>query len=393
LISPPVKRNRSKRYSPTYVVLPTEILAEQHYRNWKERLDEVGISCGLLTASLKATDKKKLAGQCADGEIDIVFGTHALIYDYVTFTKLGLVIIDEQHRFGVEQRTKLYTKGDHPDLLVMTATPIPRTLALTLYGDLKISTIDTLPPGRKPIRTVWRADDLRDKVNRFVVDEVGKGGQAYIIYPLIEKSEQIELENVEDAYKDLSGGIFADCRVGMVHGRVKSAERDEILRQFREGELDILMATVVIEVGIDNPNATVMVIEHAERFGLAQLHQLRGRIGRGEKQSTLVAMAHRPISDIARQRLDYLVSTGDGFEIAEADLQLRGPGEIFGVRQSGVPELKAANLSRDRDLIESAHQLLEQLFAADNHLDSEHQRLYNYLDRMTSSRITNLGGG
>ncbi|MCK4631833.1 MAG: DNA helicase RecG, partial [candidate division Zixibacteria bacterium] len=270
---------------------------------------------------------------------------------------------------------------------------IPRTLTLTLYGDLKISTIDTLPPGRKPIRTVWRTDDLRDKVNRFVVDEVRKGGQAYIIYPLIEKSEQIELENVEDAYKELSGGVFADCRVGMVHGRVKSAERDEILRQFREGELDILMATVVIEVGIDNPNATIMVIEHAERFGLAQLHQLRGRIGRGEKQSTLVAMAHRPISDIARQRLDYLVSTGDGFEIAEADLQLRGPGEIFGVRQSGVPELKAADLSRDRDLIESAHQLLEQLFASDNHLDSDRKRLYNYLDRMTSSRITNLGGG
>ncbi len=377
----------------TAFMAPTEILAEQHYRNWSERLNEVGISCGLLTASLKAAQKKKLAAQCADGEIDIVFGTHALIYDYVAFAKLGLVIIDEQHRFGVEQRTKLYTKGDNPDLLVMTATPIPRTLTLTLYGDLKISTIDTLPPGRKPIRTVWRTDDLRDKVNRFVVDEVRKGGQAYIIYPLIEKSEQIELENVEDAYKELSGGVFADCRVGMVHGRVKSAERDEILRQFREGELDILMATVVIEVGIDNPNATIMVIEHAERFGLAQLHQLRGRIGRGEKQSTLVAMAHRPISDIARQRLDYLVSTGDGFEIAEADLQLRGPGEIFGVRQSGVPELKAADLSRDRDLIESAHQLLEQLFASDNHLDSDRKRLYNYLDRMTSSRITNLGGG
>ena len=372
---------------------PTEILAEQHFRNWKDRLAEVGVACGLLTSSLKAADKKRIAAQCADGEIDILFGTHALIYDYVSFMNLGLVIIDEQHRFGVEQRGKLYAKGDNPDLLVMTATPIPRTLALTLYGDLNISTIDTLPPGRKPIRTVWRTDDIRAKVYEFIVEEITKGGQAYVIYPLIEKSEQVELENVEDAFRELSATAFAGYRVGMVHGRVKAAERDEILRRFRDGELDILMATTVIEVGIDNPRATVMVIEHAERFGLAQLHQLRGRIGRGEKQATLVAVAHNPISDIGRQRLNYFTSTTDGFKISEADLELRGPGEIFGVRQSGLPELRAANLSRDRDLIEASHELLVRLFSRQYGLDTEYQKLYNYLDNAASARTLYTGGG
>ncbi|MCK4301161.1 MAG: DNA helicase RecG, partial [candidate division Zixibacteria bacterium] len=276
---------------------------------------------------------------------------------------------------------------------VMTATPIPRTLALTLYGDLDISTVDTLPPGRKVTRTVWRTHDARDKVHQFITDEINKGGQAYIIYPLIEKSDEGDIENVEDAYETLTRGPFADLRVGMVHGRIKSKERDELLARFRDGDLDVILATTVIEVGIDNPNVTLMVIEHAERFGLAQLHQLRGRIGRGERQATLVALAHPPISDIARRRLQFLVSTNDGFEIAEADLELRGPGEIFGVRQSGLPELKAARLSVDKDLLEASRRLLERLFGADADLDTNYRNLYNYLIETVDSRYADFHGG
>ena len=372
---------------------PTEILAEQHYRNWHAPLADIGIRAELLTSSLKADRKRKIADACARGETDILFGTHALIYDYVGFERLGLVIIDEQHRFGVEQRGKLYAKGENPDLLIMTATPIPRTLALTLYGDLDISTIDSLPPGRKPIRTVWRTLDVRGKVYEFVKDEVGKGGQVYIIYPLIEKSEQVELENVEDAYEKLSGGVFKDLRVAMVHGRVKTGDRDRILESFRQGEIDVLLATTVIEVGIDNPNATVMIIEHAERFGLAQLHQLRGRVGRGERQATVVALAHQPISDIGRQRLEYFAAHSDGFKIAEADLKLRGPGEIFGVRQSGVPDFHVADPWKDQDLLESARVLIAGLFGDYNNLDTAHRRLYKYLDDIASRRVINLGGG
>ncbi len=377
----------------TAFMAPTEILAEQHYRVWKDALADVGVTAGLLTSSLKAGDKKKTAERCEKGEIQLLFGTHALIYDYVSFQNLGLVIIDEQHRFGVQQRGKLYEKGDNPDLLVMTATPIPRTLALTLYGDLDISTIKDMPAGRKPVRTVWRTKDVRDKVYKFVIDDISKGGQTYIVYPLIEKSDQMDLESVEDAYKELSRGALKTCRVGMVHGRVKAAERDKILERFRKGELDVLMATTVIEVGLDNPNATAMIIEHAERFGLAQLHQLRGRIGRGERQATLIAIAHPPISEIGHRRLEYFTSTTDGFEIAEADLELRGPGEIFGVRQSGLPELRTARLIQDQDLIEASRRLLEKLFVRDSGLDVEHQRLYKYLEKRASGRDVRLGGG
>ncbi|MEW6413377.1 MAG: ATP-dependent DNA helicase RecG [Candidatus Zixiibacteriota bacterium] len=377
----------------TAFMAPTEILAEQHYRVWKEPLAAVGVTSALLTSSLKPAEKKATAQRCAEGEVKILFGTHALIYDYVSFDNLGLVIIDEQHRFGVEQRGKLYEKGDNPDLLVMTATPIPRTLALTLYGDLEISTIKDMPAGRKTVRTVWRTKDVRDKVYQFVAEEAAKKGQTFIVYPLIEKSEQMELENVEDAYRELSDGALKELRVGMVHGRVKAAERDKTLKEFRDGELDVLMATTVIEVGLDNPNATIMIIEHAERFGLAQLHQLRGRIGRGSRQATLVAIAHPPISDIGRQRLEYFTSTTDGFAIAEADLILRGPGEMFGVRQSGLPELRTARITQDRDLIESSRQLLEKLFSNQSGLDTEYRRLYNYLESNVSSRDVSLGGG
>ncbi|MBD3332795.1 ATP-dependent DNA helicase RecG [candidate division GN15 bacterium] len=377
----------------TAFMAPTEILAEQHYRNWEVPLAEVGIRAGLVTSSLTAAKKRKIAEACAAGEIDVLFGTHALVYDYVQFAKLGLVIIDEQHRFGVRQRSGLHAKGENPDLLVMTATPIPRTLALTLYGDLEISTIESLPPGRQPVRTVWRKADVREKVYQWVRDEVGKGGQAYIVFPLIEKSERSELLSVEDAYKEAIAGVFAGLPVGMVHGRVKPAERDELLAQFREGRLSVLMATTVIEVGLDNPNATLMVIEHAERFGLAQLHQLRGRIGRGEKQSTLVALAHRPISEIAHKRLEYFVSTTDGFKIAEADLELRGPGELYGLRQSGMPAFRMTHLGADRDLITASRDLLVRLFEEHNKLDVEYRRLYTFLQQKTADRPSETRGG
>ncbi len=372
---------------------PTEILAEQHFRNWQGPLEKAGIRSELLTSRLTKPRKKKVAAACGSGDIDILFGTHALIYDYVTFNRLGLVIIDEQHRFGVKQRSRLHAKGDNPDLLVMTATPIPRTLALTLYGDLDISTIDTMPAGRKPIRTVWRTRDVRDRVYGFVMDEIAKGHQAYFIYPIIEKSERIELENVEDAFEELRSGVFKTGRVGMIHGRIKPKDRDEVLERFRSGELDILMATTVVEVGMDNPNATVMIIEHAERFGLAQLHQLRGRIGRSDKQATLIAIAHPPLSDVANRRLEYFANTTDGFEIAEADLELRGPGEIFGTRQSGLPELRVTRLSQDRDLLEIARSVLDRLFLEYHKLDSGHRSLYMYLRKKAASRDFAPRGG
>ncbi len=377
----------------TAFMAPTEILAEQHYRIWSDALSQIGVTSALLTSSLKLSQKKAVARRCAGGEIQILFGTHALIYDYVSFRRLGLVVIDEQHRFGVHQRGKLYAKGDNPDLLVLTATPIPRTLALTLYGDLDISTIDTLPPGRKKTRTIWRMHDARDQVYQFVRDDIEKGGQVYIVYPVIEKSDQLNLESVEEAYRELSERVFEKLRVGMVHGRVKQKEREAVLERFRCGQLDILLSTTVIEVGIDNPNATVMIIEHAERFGLSQLHQLRGRIGRGRKEATLVALAHPPISDVARRRLATFTATTDGFRIAEADLELRGPGEMFGVRQSGLPEFRTAKLSADRDLIEAGRRLLEDLFASDKHLDEQYLNLYTYLNETTSPKETLLGGG
>lgn len=377
----------------TAFMAPTEILAEQHYRNWAPLLDKVGVSSGLITSTLKAAEKRTEAKRAAEGDVDILFGTHALIYDYVTFNRLGLVVIDEQHRFGVRQRGKLYEKGDNPDLLVMTATPIPRTLALTLYGDLDITTITTLPPGRKPVRTAWRTEDARTKVMQWVRDQVGHNGQAYIIYPLIEKSEQLDLRNVEEAFDELTQSVFSRSKVGLVHGRLKPKERDAILEEFRDGRIDILLSTTVIEVGIDNPNATLLVIEQAERFGLAQLHQLRGRVGRGSRQATVIALAGGQLSEMAHRRLEFFASTTDGFQIAEADLDLRGPGEIFGIRQSGLPELRIANLATDRDLLESARGLVQKLFDAQNSLDSEYQKLYSFLKAGATRRDVNLGGG
>ncbi len=372
---------------------PTEILAEQHYRNWHEILKSLGINSALLTSAIKGKEKAAIIEQCASGDISLLVGTHALLYESIEFAKLGLVIIDEQHRFGVEQRGKLYSKGDNPDLLVMTATPIPRTLALTLYGDLEISTIDTMPAGRKPIKTVWREGSARDKVYEFVKDEVKRGGQCYIIYPLIEKSDKIELRSVEEAFKELASGVFGNNKTAMIHGRVKASEKDKVLEKFRNGQLEILFATTVIEVGIDNPNATLMVIEHAERFGLAQLHQLRGRVGRGEKDSLVVAIAYAPVSEIAQRRLEYFAGTTDGFKIAESDLELRGPGEFFGTRQSGLPEFKVANIARDQKLIEASRNLLSRLHPPNGQLDHDYGKIKNHLEKFTAVKLQNLTGG
>jgi len=377
----------------TALMAPTEILAEQHFRNWHDVLLELGINSALLTSATKGKEKQSIIEKCASGEISILIGTHALLYESIEFAKLGLVIIDEQHRFGVEQRGKLYSKGDNPDLLVMTATPIPRTLALTLYGDLEISTIDTLPAGRKPIKTVWREGAVREKVYDFAKEEAKKGGQVYIIYPLIEKSDKVELRSVEESFNELANGVFKNNKTAMIHGRIKASEKDKILEKFRNRQLEILFATTVIEVGIDNPNATLMIIEHAERFGLAQLHQLRGRVGRGEKESLVVAIAYPPISEIANKRLEYFASTSDGFKIAEADLELRGPGEFFGTRQSGLPEFKVANIARDQKLIEISRNLLSRLHSQSGQLDGDYLKVKNHLYKYTEAKMQNLSGG
>jgi ATP-dependent DNA helicase RecG len=371
---------------------PTEILAQQHYRTWRTPLEEAGVASGVLVSGMKSAERKKVIAGTLSGEIGILFGTHALIYDQVKFANLGLVIIDEQHRFGVEQRGRLHAKGDNPDLLVMTATPIPRTLALTLYGDLDISTIEGMPPGRQPIRSVWRTSDVKDKVYAYVRDQIQKDGQAYIVFPLIEKSEDLPLESIEDAAKELRDGAFRNCQVGIVHGKLKSAERDATLEEFRAGRVKILIATTVIEVGIDNPNANLLVIQNAERFGLSQLHQLRGRIGRGAKKSTVIALAGEPISDYARRRLEYFVEHSDGFNIAEADLELRGPGEIYGLRQSGVAGFRSVRLSTDRDLIESSRELLMRVLADKAEKTGIYKDLYAYLFNHAADRVSIEGG-
>lgn len=348
----------------TAFMAPTELLAEQHYSNWKQPLSDIGVSSSLLTGSLKSAKRKLLLSRISTGEVDIVFGTHALISDAVSFSHLGLVIIDEQHRFGVAQRARLMAKGAAPDTLVMSATPIPRTLALTLYGDLEFATIRGLPPGRQPIKTVWRTASQREKVFRFIAQRVSNGEQAFIIYPLVSRSENSDMIAAEEAFRDLKENVFSSLSVELVHGQMKRDLQEKRIKAFSKGKVDVLVATTVVEVGVDIPGATVMVIEHAERFGLAQLHQLRGRIGRGDKPGYAVAVAFPPVSSVVRKRLNYFVSHIDGFDIAEADLELRGSGEIFGHRQSGAVNLQLVNLATDRDLLEKARNWMEEILAA-----------------------------
>jgi len=356
------------------LMAPTEILAQQHYFSARRILEGVGYRAVLLTGSLEDDRKREIRRHIAQGNAQLVIGTHALIEQTVGFEKLGLVIVDEQHRFGVLQRFKLMKKSDarvgtgvlarpvgrslaapaEPDVLVMTATPIPRTLALTLYGDLDVSVLDEMPPGRTPILTRRVSDERSDEVWQFVRKQVAAGHQAYVVYPVIEENEETELKAAIKMFKELSKRTFPDLRVGLLHGRLEPDLKDQVMRMFQKGELDILVSTTVIEVGVDVANATVMVIEHAERFGLAQLHQLRGRIGRGAAKSYCVLMTGGKVSEDGERRLDALVRTTDGFQIAELDLELRGPGEFFGTRQAGMPNFQVANLIRDRQLLEAA---------------------------------------
>jgi ATP-dependent DNA helicase RecG len=337
----------------TALMAPTEILAEQHLMTLTQLLEPLAVEVALLTNAVKGKARERVAAGTADGSIKCVVGTHALVQGDVRFRRLGLAVVDEQHRFGVNQRATLRGKGESPDVLVMTATPIPRTLALTLYGDLEVSVIDELPPGRKPVVTKARTESARRQIYGFLREQVSEGRQVYVVYPLVEESEALDLRAATEMAARLQGEVFADLRIGLLHGRMAFAEKDRVMREFKAGAIHILVSTTVIEVGIDVPNASVMLIEHAERFGLSQLHQLRGRVGRGPWKSYCILLSGAASED-ARRRLDAMTATGDGFKIAEADLSLRGPGDFFGTRQSGLPEFRVADLLRDAAALEAA---------------------------------------
>ena len=333
------------------IMAPTEVLAEQHYLNLHRWVEPLGIQAALLTSSIKGSEREDLYGRIRRGDVQLVIGTHAVIQEAVEFHRLGLAIIDEQHKFGVVQRGLLKKKGENPDVLVMTATPIPRTLAMTIYGDLDVSVIDEMPPGRMPVETRVFGESARARVYRIVEEEVKKGRQAFIVYPLVEESEKLDLKDATRMAEHLQKDVFPEFRIGLLHGRMKSDEKEAIMMEFKEGGIQILVATTVIEVGIDIPNASVMVVEHAERFGLSQLHQLRGRIGRGRYPSKCILLAQYRSSEEARVRLRAMERTTDGFQIAEEDLSLRGPGEFLGVRQSGLPDFRVAHIVRDTPIL------------------------------------------
>ncbi|HEX6598646.1 MAG TPA: ATP-dependent DNA helicase RecG [Gemmatimonadaceae bacterium] len=349
------------------IMAPTELLAEQHARSMTRMLQPLSIEPILVTGSLKARARREVASRLAEPGPALVVGTHALVQEATAFARLGLAVVDEQHRFGVEQRKALGTKGESPDVLLMTATPIPRSLALTLYGDLDLSILDERPPGRQPITTALRPESARDRVLHFVDRELAKGRQAYIVYPVIEESEKTDLKAATTMYEVLKDGAFAGRRVALLHGRMPAEEKDDVMRSFRDGRIDVLVATTVIEVGIDVANATVMLIEHPERFGLSQLHQLRGRVGRGADASFCILLGD--VSPETKQRLDVFVGSEDGFEIARADLMQRGMGDLFGERQSGVPAFRVADPLRDELLNEQARQAADLLLATDPELD------------------------
>jgi ATP-dependent DNA helicase RecG len=335
------------------LMAPTEILAEQHFRNAEKQLGPLGMSIGLLTGKTKTKERKELIDKLISGEIHFLIGTHALIEDWVQFKNLALVIIDEQHRFGVAQRSILKSKGYSPHFLIMTATPIPRTLAMTVYGDLDVSIINEMPQGRSPIQTRVIQESKRNAAVLFMAEQISKGRQAYVVYPLVEESEKIDLKNATDEFDKLKIQ-FPTIRFGLLHGKMKSAEKDEIMQLFRKHEIDVLVSTTVIEVGVDVPNANIMIIEHAERFGLSQLHQLRGRVGRGEHKSFCVMIMGYAISQETRARVEFMEKTNDGFKVAEYDLEIRGPGEFMGSKQSGLAGFKMANLVRDFELLKLA---------------------------------------
>ncbi|MCL9808708.1 ATP-dependent DNA helicase RecG [Flavobacterium luminosum] len=360
------------------LMAPTEILAAQHFNGILELAKPLNINIKLLTGSTKSSERKIIHQELEEGRLHIIIGTHALLEDKVKFHNLGLAIIDEQHRFGVEQRSKLWHKNTiPPHILVMTATPIPRTLAMSLYGDLDISVIDELPPGRKPILTVHRYDSNRLKVWKFIRDEIEKGRQIYIVYPLIQESEKMDYKDLMDGYESISRDFpLPKYAVSIVHGQMKPSDKDEEMRRFSEGKTNIMVATTVIEVGVNVPNASVMIIESAERFGLSQLHQLRGRVGRGAEQSYCILMTGNKLSNESKTRLETMCKTNDGFEIAEVDLKLRGPGDIMGTQQSGVLNLQIADLIKDKDILQLARYHAIQLLKKDPGMEKpEHQKL------------------
>ncbi|MCH7536017.1 MAG: ATP-dependent DNA helicase RecG, partial [Bacteroidetes bacterium] len=339
------------------LMAPTEILANQHYRSIKEMLDKPGLKTAILTGSSKSTERKEIHEQLMNGEINVLIGTHAIIEDKVSFKNLGLVVIDEQHRFGVAQRAKLWKKNKSgvPHVLVMTATPIPRTLAMTFYGDLDVSVIDELPPGRKPTKTIHRYDSSRLNIFGFMRTEIEKGRQIYVVYPLIKESEKMDYKDLMDGYESIARAFpRPEYQISIVHGQMKAADKEFEMNRFVKGETQILVGTTVIEVGIDVPNASVMIIESAERFGLPQLHQLRGRVGRGADQSYCIMITGPAVSDDGKLRMRTMTGSNDGFEIAEVDLKLRGPGDIMGTQQSGVMDFKIADLGRDGQILQLA---------------------------------------
>ncbi|MDF2773899.1 MAG: ATP-dependent helicase RecG [Geminicoccaceae bacterium] len=360
------------------LMAPTELLAEQHAATVARLLAPVGITPVLVTGSMGARERREADARLRSGEPMLVIGTHALVQERTTFSRLGLAIVDEQHRFGVEQRKALGAKGDRPDVLLLSATPIPRSLALTLYGDLDVSVLDERPPGRLPVTTALRPESARERVLQFIDREIAKGRQAYVVYPVIDESEKTDMKAATTMYAELAAGVFASRRVALLHGRIPAEERDSIMRRFRDGEIDVLVATTVIEVGIDVSNATVMLVEHPERFGLSQLHQLRGRVGRGGEASYCILLGD--VSPDAAERLSVFVGTEDGFEIARADLRLRGMGDLFGERQSGVATFRVADPLRDEHLSEAAHAAASAVLAEDPELDRpDHQPMRRVL--------------
>jgi len=371
------------------LMAPTEILANQHFNGLTELAKELNINIKILTGSTKTSQRKIIHEELENGTLDILIGTHALLEDKVQFHNLGLAIIDEQHRFGVEQRSKLWKKNDiPPHVLVMTATPIPRTLAMSLYGDLDISVIDELPPGRKPIQTVHRFDSNRLKVWKFIKDEIAKGRQIYIVYPLIQESEKMDFKDLMDGYESISRDFpLPQYSISILHGKMKPADKDAEMKRFAEGKTNIMVATTVIEVGVNIPNASVMIIESAERFGLSQLHQLRGRVGRGAEQSYCILMTSHKLSSDSKTRMETMVRTNDGFEIAEVDLKLRGPGDLMGKQQSGVLNLQIADLVRDKDILLLARNYAIKLLKEDAPMEKpEHQAMRTVFIEMTKKK-------
>ena len=356
------------------IMAPTAILASQHMEEYKKVLEPLGITCELLTSGITKKKKEAILERLASGEIDVLIGTHAILEENVVFQNLGLVVTDEQHRFGVRQRKIISGKGKNPDVLVMTATPIPRTLALILYGDLDISIIDELPPNRKKIDTFAVTKGLEERVNNFIKKQVDEGRQAYIVCPLVEENEELNLKSVLELAEKYKTEVFPEYHVEYLHGKMKAKEKDAIMEEFKNGNIDILIATTVIEVGVNVPNASIMVIENAERFGLAQLHQLRGRVGRGEYQSYCI-LKYQGNSEIIRKRMKVMSETNDGFIISEKDLELRGSGEFFGTKQHGLPEFKIANLFEDMETLKMVQSLAVKILDKDPKLEKEENKL------------------